>query len=43
MMPFSEGKLAYDLLLVCSIGFLIFWMFAAASSWLTSFRSVRRM
>ena len=37
MVPFSEGKLADDLLLVYSIGFFIFWMFAAASSWLTSF------
>ena len=36
-MPFGEGKLADDLLLVYSIGFFIFWMFAAASSWLTSF------
>ena len=32
MVPFSEGKLA-----VYSAGFFIFWMFAAASSWLTSF------
>lgn len=35
--PFSEGQLADDRVLVYSIGFFIFWAFAAASSWLTSF------
>ena len=37
VMPFSENRLADDRLLVYSIGFFLFWMFAAASSWLTSF------
>ena len=35
--PFSESRLADDRVLVYSIGFFIFWAFAAASSWLTSF------
>lgn len=37
VMPFSEHRLADDRLLVYSVGFFLFWMFAAASSWLTSF------
>lgn len=37
MVPFSEGKFADDRVLIHSVGFFIFWMFAAASSWLTSF------
>ena len=37
VLPFSESQLADDRMLVYSIGFFIFWMFAAASSWLTSF------
>lgn len=37
MVPFGEGRLADARLLVYSVGFFIFWMFAAASSWLTSF------
>jgi len=35
--PFSDNRLADDRVLVYSIGFFIFWAFAAASSWLTSF------
>ena len=37
VMPFSENRLADDRLLVYSVGFFLFWMFAAASSCLTSF------
>jgi hypothetical protein len=37
MILFTEGRLADDRVLIYSIGFFIFWMFAAASSWLTSF------
>lgn len=37
VLPFSESRLADDRLLVYSVGFFLFWMFAAASSWLTSF------
>ena len=37
MVPFGEGKLADARLLIYSVGFFLFWMFAAASSWLTSF------
>jgi hypothetical protein len=37
VMPFSEHRLADDRMLVYSVGFFLFWMFAAASSWLTSF------
>ena len=37
VLPFSEHRLADDRLLVYSVGFFLFWMFAAASSWLTSF------
>ncbi len=37
ILPFSESTLADDRVLVHSVGFFIFWMFAAASSWLTSF------
>ena len=37
MVPFREGKLADHRVLIYSVGFFIFWMFAAASSWLTSF------
>lgn len=36
-LQFSEGTLADDRVLIHSVGFLMFWMFAAASSWLTSF------
>lgn len=37
MVPFRAGKLADHRVLIYSLGFFIFWMFAAASSWLTSF------
>jgi len=37
MVPLRESRLADDRVLIYSIGFFIFWMFAAASSWLTSF------
>lgn len=34
---FNEPHLADDRLFIYSVGFFIFWLFAAASSWLTSF------
>ena len=37
VVPFNDTRLADDRLLVYSVGFFLFWMFAAASSWLTSF------
>ena len=37
LLPFDEGRLGEHRMLVYSVGFFIFWMFAAASSWLTSF------
>jgi hypothetical protein len=37
LLPFDEGSLGQNRVLVYSVGFFIFWMFAAASSWLTSF------
>ncbi len=37
LLPFDEGSLGQHRMLVYSVGFFIFWMFAAASSWLTSF------
>ena len=37
LLPFDEGSLGQNRMLVYSVGFFIFWMFAAASSWLTSF------
>lgn len=37
MLPFSESRLAEHRMLIYSVGFFIFWLFAAASSWLTSF------
>jgi hypothetical protein len=37
LLPFDEGRLGQSRLLVYSVGFLVFWMSAAASSWLTSF------
>ena len=36
-LPFDEGALGQHRMLVYSVGFLIFWVFAAASSWLTLF------
>jgi len=37
ILPFSESGLAEHRMLIYSAGFFIFWLFAAASSWLTSF------
>ena len=37
LLPFDEGSFGQNRMLVYSVGFFIFWMFAAASSWLTSF------
>jgi len=37
LLPFDEGRLGQHRVLVYSAGFFIFWTFAAASSWLTSF------
>ncbi len=37
LLPFDEGTVGQNRVLVYSVGFFIFWMFAAASSWLTSF------
>lgn len=37
MLPFGDGSLAEARVLIYSVGFFILWMFAAASSWLTSF------
>jgi hypothetical protein len=37
MLPFTESRLAQHRLLIYTVGFFIFWLFAAASSWLTSF------
>ncbi len=37
LLPFDEGHLGEHRMLVYSVGFFIFWIFAAASSWLTSF------
>ena len=37
MLPFSESRLAQHRMLIYTVGFFIFWLFAAASSWLTSF------
>jgi len=37
LLPFDESRLGQHRMLVYSAGFFIFWMFAAASSWLTSF------
>jgi hypothetical protein len=37
LLPFDEGSLGQNRVLVYSAGFFIFWIFAAASSWLTSF------
>lgn len=37
VIPFGDGRLADERVVVYSIGFFIFWIFAAASSWLTTF------
>ena len=37
MMSFSESRLAEHRMLIYSVGFFIFWLFAATSSWVTSF------
>jgi len=36
-LPFGQGTLAEHRMLVYAAGFFMFWMFAAASSWLTFF------
>jgi hypothetical protein len=37
LLPFSDSTLGQNRMLVYSVGFVLFWLFAAASSWLTCF------